>query len=213
MNSKYTNRSLLLSTWQLTMGKKKKKNSSARKPAASPRKATPPITEPEAAAGEIDHASESVPDRMYQPLPAKMIWMLPHSSRCHFLAVDHQRCSWACESGTLRRIFLYDTQQSFQPKMDWYKQHGLQHIGLRSAEEFNEPVNKLPASLTQITFGEDFNQAIEQFPASPHRSHLVSSSISQWRTCRHLSHRSHLVTSSTIQLRTCQHLSHRSHSV
>ena len=145
---------------------KKKKNSSPPKPAASPKKSDPPVTEPEAAAGEMEHASGSVLDRMYRPLPAKVIWMLPHSSRCHLVAVDHQRCSWACESGALRRVFLYNTQQSLQLKIDWYTQHGLEQVGLQFADDFNEPVENLPASLTQITFGWDFNQPVEQLPAS-----------------------------------------------
>ena len=58
-----------------------------------------------AAAAEEDsgHSPPSSLDRMYSPLPAKVIWMLQHESRCRLAAVDHLRCTRACESGALRR--------------------------------------------------------------------------------------------------------------
>ena len=122
------------------------------------------------------HAGGSVLDRMYAPLTTKVIWMLPHSSRCYLVAVDRQRCSWACESGALRPVFLYDSKQSLQLKIDWYKQNGLVHNTLKFADDFDEPVSQLPLTIMHITF--------------------VSSSISQLSICQHLLRRSHLVTNS-----------------
>ena len=82
---------------------KKKAASREKKKAASREKPDLPVNHP-AAAGEMDHASKSGLDLMYRPLPTKVIWMLQHKSRCHVAAVDHLRCTWACESGALRRV-------------------------------------------------------------------------------------------------------------
>ena len=88
----------------------------------------------------MDHASKRGMDLMYRPLPTKVILMPQPESRCHLAAVDHLRCSWACESGALRRVLWHDTRWSLQSQVDWYEQHGLKNMELRFGHNFKEPV-------------------------------------------------------------------------
>ena len=149
------------------MGKKgvgKKPRRRVRKP---PEKPDLPVKHL-AAAGEMDHASKSGLDLVYRPLPTNMIWMLQHESRCQLAAVDHRRCSWACESGALRRVLWHDTRWSLQSQIDWYKQHGLENMDLRFGDKFNQisPVDQLSASVTHLTLGDQFNHPVDQLPSS-----------------------------------------------
>ena len=136
----------------------KKKNNKNKKKAASREKPDLAVNHP-AAAGEMDHASKSGLDLMYRPLPAKVIWMLQHESRCHLAAVDHLRCSWACESGTLRRVLRYS-------QIDWYEQHGLENIELAFCHNFNQPVKQLPSSVTHVNFHKSYHRPVAHLPTN-----------------------------------------------
>ena len=58
---------------------------------------------------------------LYRPLPTNVIQMLPHESRCRLATVDRLRCLWACESGALRRVLLYDSKRvkSLESHVNW----------------------------------------------------------------------------------------------